>query len=358
MDQFMLPPIARAKLSAEALSLSIKIPASQSHEFIAQTLGYETWSHFVSRATLSQPDKMDAELSPDIAHHRLAVFADRLTQVLQIDSHAIDQLAKSINPYANTEPKPYRIEAKDAFEDGDLNFHDMFEAVGGEDGMLQFIHQLANEHPELSRFKEFDTYDQVQESLRLSAPIEPSLFYDALANLTDWEMEESSFEYDYEFLAPSFYLVSAFDHAEYPVFLISLVATPGDTQDKAFEKIKSDIGKHKSRALVLFKTGIFKEIDGVTYFVIGTFFDSKNWTWTLLTDLDPEQQSKTILPQNYDLESPPLVKELEVGKSQGIPRNIVYHAFVTGQINTENGSLTLSEENMTIQGVGGWTQMV
>lgn len=354
----MLPPLERAKLSACALASSIKIEEGIAHEILAQTFGYETWQHYASSATLRAPDKLDSELNPDIANHRLELFTEQLMTMLDNYSHAIRSLAKAISPYSIDYPRPHRVELLNKeLQDDEFSLKGLLESVGGDDGMLAFIHRMADENPELADLKRFDSFSDFEDALRSSAPVDPACYLDALDNLTEWDIDEALFEECHQPLEPSVYLVSSLDGVSYPVYITSLMVVPGDSNDKLFDSLRQDIEDQSSRALLLFKTCSFKEIEGLTYVVIGTFYDGKSWSWTLLTDDDPETQAHSISPDNFDLESPVLGSNYKMRENQGAPESIVYHAIVSGKID-DSGKLKIPKEQMTVKGFGGWCQFV
>lgn len=355
----MLPNLKHAKLSANALSESLKIKPNAAREYLAQALEYETWDRYVEAINKNKPEEIDANLSPDIANHRLGLFAQNLEDIFDIHQVVASNLAATINPFSGGKPKPYRIDIEDDEDDSDsLNMHDLFEMGGGEEGMLDFIHKMAEDVPELESLKHITDVKDFQNKLRISHPIEPADYYNALANVTTWNIDDTFYEEDYSYLDASFHLVSPFDDVSYPVYLVSLCASPGDTNDKVFEQIKEVIGNYKGRGLILFKGPIFKKLNDDTFVVIGTFFNGKSWSWTLLTDDDPETQSKEILADNYDLESPIPNSKFSVKERDNFPNHVVYQFIAQGGGDQTTDTIKIPNEFVTVGGVGGWSSML
>lgn len=349
----MLPPIKHTKLSAIALSNSIKIPPNTAREVLAQALEHETWDRYVNVANVREPELLDKHLSPDVANHRTGLFTENLSIILGLRISVAEQLVRSISPFTGAKPKAYRV---DIVKDEDsLNIKDLFELSGGNEGMLDALHRMADINPELESFKDITDIDDFQNKMRISHPMNPGSYYDALANLTNWELDDTYYEEDYTFLEASFHLLSQKDGVNYPVYLVSLTASPGDNNDKVFDGIKEHIANFKGRALLLFRHPCFKVINENTYAVIGSFYNGKAWSWTLLTGDDPEIQSENITPENYDLETPALDSSMQVPKEQGFSSHIVYQAVVNGRVDPETDRLELPKETMTTTGIGGWS---
>jgi hypothetical protein len=354
----MLPTIKLSKLSAIALSKSIKITPNSAREILAQALEHETWDRYVSIANVRETESLDEHLSPDIANHRTGVFAENLSAILGIRTSIAEQLAKSISPFTGAKPKAYRVDIEQYEDEDSINMQDLFELSGGDDGILDVLHRMADNNPELESLKDITDIGDFQNSMRISHPMNPGAHYDALANLTNWELEDAYYEEDYTYLEASFHLVSSKDGVTYPVYLVSLTACPGDNNDTLFDEIKEHIANYKGRALLLFRHPCFKEINENTYAVIGTFYNGKAWSWTLLTGDDPEIQSMNITPENYDLETPVLDSSMQVTKEQGCPSHIVYQSVVDGRVDPETERLELPKESMTTTGIGGWKSYI
>jgi len=354
----MVPILKYAKLSSVALSASLKIDKGKSRQYIAQALGYETWGSYVKKANSCPPDLTDDSLSPDIANHRLGVFTQNLMDVLQLDEQRTSELAKSISPFTGIKPKAYRVDVSSNDDKDSINLSPLFDSAGGKDGMLDFIHQMAESHPELAMLKDIDNSDDFMNRMRISTPMDPAVFYDFLQNFMPWELDDSMYEEEYTYLEESFHIESSIDGVSYPVFIVSLCGVPGDSNDSLMDEIKDIIGSYGGRALVLFRMPAFKEIKGVTYAVIGSFFNGKDWSWTLLVDEDPEIQAKSVLASNFDLESPVLGKRYEVMDIDGCPGHIVYQSFVNGGLDTETGKLSIPNKASSVAGIGGWESYI
>jgi hypothetical protein len=353
----MNPSLNNATLSALALSHSLKIPEDQSRELLAQALEHETWARFADLSNKNQVEKLDSELSPDIANDRLGRFANSLSELFELHPTTAKELARAINPFSINKPKPYRVEIKS--EGGDsLNLKDLMDMAGGNEGMLDMIHKLAETSPELAKLKNITNLGDFQNSMRNSHPISPRDYYDALKNLTNWQLDDTFYEEEYTYLDESFHLVSPKDGTSYPVYLISLSAAPGDSNDDVFEEIKVEIAKYGSRALLLFRHPIHKDIKGSTFAVIGKFFDRNEWSWTLLTEVDPETQASIISFENFDLESPVLDSSMASSIQQGMPSHVAYQAIVSGHVDYEKGRLKMPKDIVTTTGVGGWCSYI
>jgi hypothetical protein len=353
----MNPSLKNATLSALALSHSLKIPEDQSRELLAQALQHETWARYAELSYKHPVEKLDSELSADIANDRLRRFAKNLSELFELHHSTANELARAINPFSINKPKPYRIEIKPESKDS-LNLKDMMDMAGGNEGMLDMIHKLAETSPELANLKNITNIDDFQNSMRISHPMCPGDYYDALKNLTSWELDDTFYEEEYTYLDQSFHLVSTKDGTSYPVYLISLSAAPGDSNDDVFEEIKGEIAKYGSRALLLFRHPVHKEIKGTTFAVIGTFFDKKAWSWTLLTGIDPETQASTISFKNFDLESPVLDSSMASPTQQGMPSHVAYQAIVSGHVDYAEGRLKMPKDVVTTTGVGGWCSYI
>lgn len=354
----MLPAIKLSKLSAVALSKSIKVTPNAAREILAQALEHETWTRYVSIANDREPELLDEHLSSDIANHRTYVFAENLSAIIGVRTSVAEQLAKSISPFTGTKPKAYRVDIEQEENEDSINMQDLFELSCADDAMLDALHRMADISPELESLKSITDIGEFQDRMRISHPMNPGSYYDALANLTDWELDDTYYEEEYAFLEESFHLVSQKDGVSYPVYLISLTASPGDNNDKLFDEIKEQIANYKGRALVLFRHPCFKEIKDSTYAVIGAFYNGKAWTWTLLTGDDPEIQSEKISPENYDLESPTLDSSMKVTTEQGFSSHIVYQSVVNGRVDPETDRLELPKETITTTGIGGWNSYI
>jgi hypothetical protein len=359
----MLPQIKKARLSALALSASLKIKEDASREFFAQAIEHETWAGFIALANKKQSSEaLDNELSPDIANNRLGQFANNLSMILELHHTTAKTLAAAINPFSQKKPKPYRIDTridKHASDDKDsLNVFEMMDSAGGEEAMLAMLHEIGNKNPELAKLKDITDFNDFANRMRISHPMEPGVYYDCIDNLTNWELNDTFYEEEYSYLKESFHLVSSFDGVSYPVYLVSLTAVPGDSGDEIFDEIKQIIGKKGERALLLFRHPSYKELNGTTFAVIGAFYDKKRWCWTLLAKDDPETQAKRITPENFDLESPVLDSNLGVFKSQGVSAHIIYQGFVCGHLDPETGTLKLPKKCITTTGVSGWCSSI
>lgn len=354
----MLPTIKLSKLSAIALSKSIKVTPDSAREILAQALEHETWTRYVSIANVREPELLDEHLSPDIANHRTCVFAENLSEIIGVRTSVAEQLAKSISPFTGTRPKAYRVDIAQEENEDSINMQDLFELSGGDDGMLDTLHRLAEINPELESLKDIADIGEFQDRMRISHPMDPALYYDALANLTSWELDDTFYEEDYTYLEASFHLVSQNDSVSYPVYLVSLIASPGDNNDNLFAEVKEYVANYKGRSLILFRLPCFKVINGITYAVIGSFYNGKAWTWTLLTGDDPEIQSEKITPENYDLETPSLDSSMQVTEEQGFPSHIVYQSVVQGRVDPKTERLELPKESMTTTGIGGWNSYI
>lgn len=351
----MLPTLKNAKLCVKALSSSLKIPESSARQFLAQALEYETWDGFVSQFNNKSPELLDSMLSPDLANHRLGLFSENLMNIFDLHSSTADDLAKAINPFSENKPKAYRIDKIERdIDDKSINLKDMFDMAGGDDGMLEFLHQMGDSDPELEFLKEFDDVGDFQDRMRISHPLNPGSYYDCLENITSWLLDDSCYEEEYEYLSESFHLVSPYDGVSYPVYLVSLTATPGDSNDEMFASIKNEISGYSGRSLILFRHPIHKELNGTVFSVIGCFYNGVDWSWTLLTSDDPETQSKKITPDNFDLESPVPTKSFGVTDYEGVRADIVYQSVVSGRVDAESQQIKLPSDVMTIGGTGGW----
>ena len=351
----MLPALKYAKLSAIALSNSLKLPPDIARGHLAQALEYETWHRYVELANTNTPEKYDFELSPDIANHRLGLFSANLFEMFDISKTAAASLAKAINPFSGLKPKPYRIDLKEFEGDHDgIDLGSMLEMAGGKDSMLDMLHSMADLNPELESLKDITNIDDFQKSMRISHPMNPGAYYDALTELTNWELDDSLYEEEYTYLESSFHLVSPEDGVNYPVYLVSLSSSPGDSGDELFDEIKDIIEGFGGRALVLFRLPVFKKLNDKTFVVVGTFFNGKEWAWTLLTETDPETQSKQILPENFDLESPVPNQDFSVKKDKGFEKHVIYQAVVSGKVDHEKGTVEMPKKISTLSGVGGW----
>ncbi len=354
----MLPHLKYTKLSAIALSNSIKIPPNSAREILAQALGYETWDRYVDIANAREAEPLDKYLSPDIADHRTGLFAENLSVILGLRSSISEQIVKSISPFTGAEPKPYRVDVEQSEDENDINLNDLFELGGGNEAMLDLLHRMAEMNPELESLKEITDFGDFQNRMRLSHPMNPGSYYDALLNLTNWTLDDTLYEEDYTYLEASFHLVSSKDGVSYPVYLVSLTASPGDNNDDVFDEVKGHITNFKGRALLLFRHPCFKVFGEKTYAVIGSFYNGKTWTWTLLTSDDPEIQSEKIGPENYDLETPVLDSSMQVKEEQGFLSHIVYHLVVDGHVDHEKDKLKLPQEMLTSKGIGGWNSYI
>lgn len=354
----MLPPIKYTKLSAIALSNSIKILPNTAREILAQALEHETWDRYVNIANVREPELLDKHLSSDIANHRTGVFTENLSDILGLHTSVAEQLVNSISPFTGAKPKPYRVDIEQDEHEGGINIKDLYDSIGGDDGMLDALHRIADTNPELESLKDITDINEFQERMRISHPMNPGAYYDVLENLTNWQLDDTYYEEEYTYLEESFHLVSQKDDVSYPVYLVSLTASPGDNNDKIFAEIKDVIASYKGRALILFRHPCFKEIKDNTYAVIGAFYNGKAWSWTLLTDDDPEIQSDKITPENYDLETPVLDSSMKVPTEQGCPSHIVYQAVVNGHVDPETDRLVIPKDRMTTTGIGGWNSYI
>jgi len=353
----MLPPLKFAKLSAVALSDSLKISKHLGRQYITQALEFETWDRYVSKSASQPPDEFDDKLSPDIANNRLGAFTENLANIIGLNEMISSELAKSITPFSGRKPKAYRVD-KDMLikDDESIDLHEMMEMAGGKEGMRDFLNSIAESDPSLAHFKDMDI-DDFENRMRISHPMNPGCFYDFLENFTDWELDDTFYEEDYEYLEASFHLVSSFDGVSYPVYLLSCSGVPGDSNDSLFENIKCNLAVG-GRALILFRLPIYKELNGVTYAVIGTFYNGSNWSWTLLMEDDPEAQSKVITAKNFDLESPIPDKKYGVMDIQGIEGHIIYQHFISGACDYTTGKMQMPKKAVVVSGVGGWANNI
>ena len=191
--------------------------------------------------------------------------------------------------------------------------------------------------------------------MRISHPVDPSGYYNALENFTKWSLDDTLYESEYSYLEESFHVES--EGSSYPVYIFSLACCPGDTGDDLFEEIKERIASKGSRALTLFKAPVWKVINGVRYSVLGSFFDGNAWSWTLLNDMSPEKQAELIGPDNIDLETPVLGEEfgekLEAVE-KGVPKVVLFQAITINMQDEKTGKLDLPDKIASVTSTGGW----
>ena len=136
----MLPPLKKAKLAAVALASSLKISKADARNFLSQALNYETWDGLIwSVNNKKNFDKLDAELSADIADNRLREFASNLNNLFDLNDSASLSLARAINPFSSSKPKTFRIDLKSFHEGGGINIGDMLGGVDAEEGIMDFL---------------------------------------------------------------------------------------------------------------------------------------------------------------------------------------------------------------------------
>lgn len=355
----MIPNLKFATLSAKALSDSLKIGLKSAKNIFANAIEYESWDSYIKDEMIKPHDLYDKDIGADLSENRLHIFANSISKSLGISIQSSLELSKSINPFSGEDPRPYRIEITEDSE-GYIDLHKLMETVGGKDAMLQTLHSMAESNPELAMLKDISSFDEFEDKMRVSLPVYPECFYNFIEDMTDWEIDDSHYNDEYIYLEESFHLISQVDGVSYPVFLTSLTAIPGDANDNMASGIKETIQELNGRALVLFRTPVFKKFHDDTYTVIGLFYNGKSWTWTLLTELDPESQSKLISEDNFDLESPILDRSFRECSYKEIPGHLVYQAIVNDFVDEECTRLELpNPENIqTVIGTGGWKSLI
>ncbi|MEZ8733820.1 hypothetical protein [Vibrio sp. 10N.239.312.D08] len=373
-----LPSAKKARLSAEAISKSFNFEANESRAIIAQIFNFNSWEQLIKKLQNVE----DKALSNTEEHHLNEIFVHRLSDIVGIPlNRNLQELLSKMSPYRK-KPSPYRFDLNfinDSSSDTLIDFAEILEQIGmahesgnADEAMMDSLKEMVKhfggkESDEILSLLDNTNFDQLQNMMRETHPINDELVCNAIANFL-------SVDFDYIEEPNSLRVAEYYDqHGEpNPLYLTSMVASPGDSDDSAYldlvKKIENDCDMNFEKPMLINGTVTFKEIDNKTYAVVGLWNDGLEWHWIFLgSGITPWQQKQLFSASTLDnlensLDKVPLPDELSVPIQNGHPIHLIWHCMVKpseSPIHTQDGELGIKIDNRyVISGVTGWQSFV
>ncbi|WP_063664864.1 hypothetical protein [Aliivibrio fischeri] len=371
-----IPTTKKARLCADVISKSFNLDLKESRKLIAQVFNFNSWDHFIE----STQNVKDRTLSESEVYTLNEIFSHRLCQILDIPiSRNLLELIKKMSPYSK-KPAPYRFDLNSIQGSSDtlISFDDIHEQMGmmhesgnGDEAMMDSLKDLVkqfggDESGELLSVLENTNFGQLQNMMREAHPVNEELVCNALTKFLN-------VEFDYIDEPDNMCVAEYYDeHGEpNPLFLTSMVAMPGDSNDTTYldmvKRIENVCDMNFEKPMILNGSVAFKEIDDKTYAVVGLWHDGHNWNWIFLGNgVTPWQQKRLLSTAQLDnlensLDNIPPPVELSVPIDDGYPIHLIWHCIVKpSEKPTHQGdSLGVKVENRYIvSGVTGWKTFV
>lgn len=346
------------RLSVESISNSLKIDKKVAKMHFAKAVGNHSWNT-IQAGVESGNHPLCKLNNADVLETMLSQMADYFSDEFNIPDGLSVEFIKSIEPFTGKKPKAYRID-QDVMNDGEgkVDLSELFESVGGPDAIFEAMKQMFSGSPELAALlDECGDAETFQNRMRISGTLDPSRYYNALSNLTDWELNDEQYDEEYQVYNPSFHIDIEGMGKTVPVFLFSYVATPGDTMDTLNDGVMENVAEEVGSAVVLFKNPQTKTMGGKDFCIVGMQMHSGNWSYLLLCDVPLEDQhSDLLIKNNFDLESPIPDDKYCVVEKHGYPADFIYFMFMVSE--GDEGSLKLSKNPSELTSAGGWRQYI
>lgn len=377
----VLPTHKKARLSATSLSKSLNIDDKEARRLLAELFNFKSWDAFINALPTQEP-----QVAPTALNSTHQFMAEKLSDILQVDQYdAILALMKSISPFSN-KPKAYRVDLEAIRDRNDdaIDFGQLREMVGlmgegtADENMMASLKQILSmsgdpELKELQEHLEGTTFDDFQNRMRISHPIDPWTYVNLLDGFLEWNLKEYT-EDDIpdkvEFGEPSFYWLDENDE-EHPVFANSIVVSPGDSKDEMFlsvlDAISDGFDEYFEKPILLLGNPVFKTFNNKRYSVIGVWNSGKSWRWLFLSKLKPWEQLQAYPESTIDglensLDTPPPPESLaEFTVEDRFPASLVYHSILKPTKEPEfgeDGGTFAIEERYEMKGVTGWSSYV
>ncbi|MCZ2801982.1 MULTISPECIES: hypothetical protein [Vibrio] len=375
----ILPTPKMARLSAISLSKSIKIPETDARQVIALLFNFNSWNNLIKGLPATQP-----QVEPTALHSTHQFMAEKLSEMVGVDNGpAIYELIKSISPFGK-KPKAYRVDIEAMQNDDNtiLDFNEMREMAGMmgegdfEENMMSFLSDMMgrSDDPAAQRLSEElknTSLNDFQNRMRISHPIDPLTYANIFEGVLEWDMppfEGDDIRDDNVLGEPCFTWLDQHEE-EHPVFVNSLVVSPGDSKDKMFftvlDMISEGYDEEFEKPILLFGNPVFKTIDEKRFSVIGVWNNGDGWRWLFLSKLKPWEQLSAFpdslidgLQNSLDDPAPP-AELAEFTVNDKYPASLVYHTIAkpTEEPKFNEGGVGASftiEERYIVGGVTGW----
>lgn len=346
------------RLSIDALANSLKIDKKVAQFHFAKSVGNQPWAGVQSGVERGNHTLCQLNNS-DVRETMLTQMAYYFAEEFNIPIGISMELITSIEPFSGGKPKSYRID-KDVMNDGEgkINMSALFEGMGGDEGMFEAMKQMFSGSPELMELlEECGDAETFQNRMRISMPLDPSRYYNALAALTDWDLNDEQYDEEYEPFSPSFHIDIESMGKTVPVYLFSHVATPGDSMDKLNDDVMEDVSNSVNSAIVLFKHPQTKTMGDKDFCTIGMQMHDGKWSHLLLCEATLEEQHNDLrIEGNFDLESPVPAEKYSVTEKYDHPSDFLYFVFMVSE--GEGGLLELPHKPSVITSAGGWRQFI
>lgn len=273
----------KIRLVIEALSISFNIDKKQVQYIFAKSLNM-TWicvqENILNNEGFLEPKSEEDE---NKKNNDLAILFSR---ELNIDKNHCLKIVKEISPFSKKKPKTYKEDNLSKTFDidneiGDLIFDSMKEALSNDPSSLEFIETI-------------NGMDDFLERARISHPINPIAFIDAIEKTTDWIIDKDFIETEYVAYKHSFFIKNHYgDFA--PVYLFSHMKIPDDEGDELHEDILNFIMENDEEALVLLRSPVIVTDDEDNeYFFIGEYLADNLWIPVTLCKKMPSLQHHTV----------------------------------------------------------------
>lgn len=327
----------KARLSSEAIAKSFNIHNDEARTYLAIALGKKDWISLC--AAIEKNTDSPSELQLALLHEEMMM---RLAHHIDVEPTSfLLEVIKSTSPFSN-KPKPltYDIKSVRHSPEGAINLAEMFEEMGGNSGMEDFLRDMLSQSPNFDEDMIEELFGDGQESfadrMRMSKPMEPYYYLVAIDYLLGWKTSDQSHRFEHG--EPVFHWYDQNDE-ENPVFLNGAVIFAGDTGDtnllNTLQNMVEDSTSPFEKPILLFGNVAYKEIAGKEFATIGIWHDGSDWRWLFLSKLPPEEQARIYPESKLDnLENsllvPPPHNKLAVTKGDnGLPTHLLYHCIVS-----------------------------